>query len=126
MAMAGNAADFERWRSIGDDEADPLVESLIASSNGDAPLQAATLEALLQQLFAWTPAAPPIQPAQAEAFLRRKDVLPDWFVPERDLPRVRNAQDLFERFKLTALLVLGCASLPHCYAHGEIANTLTE
>ena len=39
--------------------------------------------------------------------------------------RVERAQDLFDRFRLTGLLILGCASLPQCYAHGEIANTLT-
>src|SRR5258708_5162462 len=124
MAMAGNAPDFEHWRSVGDDEADPLVESLIAASDGKPLLQAATLEALLLRLFAWTPSAAPIEPAQAEAFLRRTDVLPAWFVPQRDLPRVRNAQDLFDRFKLTAALVLGCASLPPYYAHRQAAHAL--
>jgi hypothetical protein len=137
MAEAGSqndaaaALDFDYWRSIGDPEADGLVERLIALSEDTPPVQVARLQAyrlqeLLDQLFAWTPAATaPLEPAEVESFLRKTDVLPPWFDGSRDLPRIARAQDLFDRFKMTARLVLGCASLPHCYAHGEIANTLT-
>jgi hypothetical protein len=118
---SGNALDFDRLRSIGDEEPDALVLGFIASSNEPAQ-QAFVLDALLERLMRWTPQAKePMAPAAVETFLREKSVLPPWFDPQR----VANAQDLFDRFRMTALLVLGCASLPHCYAHGEIANTLT-
>jgi len=114
---AAAAIDFEQWRRVGDKEADELIARFIESSSTPAIL----LDALLQRLFAWVPqATDPMEPPEAEAFLRDQSGLPAF-----DAERVLRAQQLFERFRLTGLLVLGCASLPHCYWHGEIANTLT-
>jgi hypothetical protein len=117
---AAAALDFEALRQIGDPKADALIDRFIASS-GATDMQATRLDGLLQRLFVWNPAATTaLEPPEVEAFLRDTSE-----VPAFDAARVARAQDLFERYRLTGLLVLGCASLPHCYAHGEIANTLT-
>src|SRR4051812_22253921 len=88
---SGNALDFEKLRTIGDERADALLARLIPLSE-TSQRQADQLKELLQLLFAWTPASKLPLPAPVDAFLREPNVLPSWFDRDRDLPRVARGQ----------------------------------
>ncbi len=112
---------LEQLRRRGDSVADALVLAFRAERGIDE------LENLLVQLFRWPPS--PLDPKRELpgpflAFLMAAEQLPDWFEAEGGWPRVARGQALYARYHLTALLILGCASLPQCYANSEIAGAL--
>jgi hypothetical protein len=112
-------ADFRRR---GDSAADKLVQAFKAG-HGSRGID--ELENLLVELFRW-PTEDPTQdpPADFIEFIREKQDLPDWFHAEGSWERVARGQALYWKYRRTALVILGCASLPQCYANSEIAGTL--
>ena len=120
-------ARLEALRKVGDEDADRLMETIV----GEHGLHA--LAALLDFLFGWTPGTAfptpcPGVPAgvvtTAEKFLRDAD-LPDDAAPGGvDWVRIRRAQDFYQPYHLSGLMVLGCASLPACYANPGVALVL--
>jgi mpaB/rubber oxygenase-like protein len=117
---------LEALKRIGDDGADGVVERIAAAGGGDGASQGAALEDVLKALLRWRPeSGVPLGQRDADAFLASDEPLPEWFKPQTDWARVRAAQEFFQKFQLTAVVVLGCASLPLCYVDQEIATTLT-
>jgi hypothetical protein len=117
-------AALEQFRSRGDSAADALVETFRASQ-GERGID--ELENVLVKLFRWPAPAKagdtPVPKAFVD-FLLAKEELPDWFEKEGGWARVKRGQALYQKYRLTSLVVLGCASLPHCYANSEIAGSL--
>ena len=119
--------ELEALRRLGDPEADPLMDRIVRTHGIHA------LAGLLDFLFRWVPGAvfpspcpgvPGDVATMAEAFLRNAD-LSDTAVPGGiDWARIRRAQEFFQRFELSGLLVLGCSSLPACYAQPGVALVL--
>jgi hypothetical protein len=116
-----------KLRTIGDEEADalappyPIVET--QSSKDEAQRQAGQLEGLLQACSPGHPRATGV-PAAADArscasrTSFRHGSIPSVICRASGARRISSTVSA-----LTGLLILGCASLPQCYAHGEIANT---
>jgi hypothetical protein len=115
----------------GDGDADRLVGRIMDRAGGSVE-QVAALEKLLLDLMTWRPRSPPPRPlgtaeelADAVAeFLQPENPLPEWFDPTTDPQRIDRAQVFFGRYRLTALVILGSSSLPHCYCDREISATL--
>jgi len=138
MAGVGNerARDLRAFRGIGDALADRLLQELLPHFGPDKIDRVNGLENLLNALMPWTPGSALPLPGEAgerlRAFLQPSaaEALPAWLkepdgtVSEKTWRRMQNAQKFFQKFELTAMVVLGCSSLPHCYSHPEIASTL--
>lgn len=110
------------WRIACDKDADGLVAALRQRDGINR------LEDLLVELFHWgLPDAPaqPVLPAEILAFLNAEPALPAWFPAGKEgWERIARAQSLYAGSRHVAMVILGCASLPYCYAHGEIAGNL--
>jgi hypothetical protein len=121
-------ARLKSLQCVGDAEADPLTERIVL----DHGLRA--LGGLLDLLLSWDveedfPAAGRGVPEDvlelAAGFLDKQDVFEGALGEEKiDWNRIRRAQELFGRFQQSGLLVLGCASLPACYANTGVALVL--
>ena len=109
-------------RNEGDRPADDVIEAYVRDHGIDG------LEDLLADLFHWRMPGAPVQPqlpAEILGFLDEDPAPPAWFTGAGDpWQRIANARQLYQRSRRTAMVVLGCASLPYCYAHGEIAGAL--
>jgi len=117
--------DLRTLSGVGDAEADALVGELMQRAGGGSIAQAAELERLLLGLLPWRPGSPVPEPsAPIRDFLEAPDPFPSWCASREDFDRIDRAQTFFGRYRLTSLLILGCASLPHCYCDREIARTL--
>jgi hypothetical protein len=120
-------ADLNYLSTLDDDEADSLVRGMVGRHGIEK------VAPLLDWLLIWDPrdAFPadrvdPVLRQEAEVFLQRIDVLDGAFAPEQvDWTRVQRAQALYQKYPMSGLMVLGCASLPACYAHPDIALLLT-
>jgi hypothetical protein len=120
-------ARLEALRKEGDAETDPLMDQIVLDHGIHA------LADLLDFLFRWSPDTPfpspcPGVPAQVVAivkpFLANAD-LPDAAVPGGiDWARIQRAQAFYKPYNLSGLMVLGCASLPACYANPGVALVL--
>ncbi len=108
---------LERYRALGDAEADALVARLAAQAGG-----AGNLDALLEGLLRWNVRIAPVPdfPPEMRAFLGARTPAPPWI----DDARVLRAQTTFQRYRLAGLVMLACAGLPACYAQPDIAVTL--
>jgi hypothetical protein len=117
-------AELEEFRCRGDSAADAVVETFKASQ-GERGID--ELENVLVKLFRWpapVKGADKPMPQTFVEFLLAKETLPDWFEKEGGWARVARGQALYQKYRLTSLVILGCASLPHCYANSEIAGSL--
>jgi hypothetical protein len=59
-------------------------------------------------------------PQVVQTYLEKSAVLPVWADPQR----IQKGQELFRDYGLIAFSILGCASLPACYAAGDAARVL--
>lgn len=118
-------------RAVGDPEAEPMLETL-AQRHG-----LMVLAALLDRLLRWDPAGPFPASSQelpqavidkALEFLHKPGVLDGAMDGETggtiDWSRIYRAQMLFSQYLHSGLIVLGCASLPACYAFPGVALVL--
>jgi hypothetical protein len=120
--VAPREAALEEFRHRGDGAADALVQTFKAA-HGERGID--ELENLLIKLFRWPSQDPKQKPPQEFVdFLLANEDLPDWFEDGGGWARVARGQALYQKYRLTSLLILGCASLPHCYANSEIAGAL--
>ncbi len=120
------APDLRQWTGQGDELADAVVAQLLARAGGDDAAKAAALEAVLNDVMQWRPETPLPAPTDLLGpFLEPETgFLPQWCSTPADFARIQRAQDFFQRHRVTAFIVLGCASLPHCYGDREVAATL--
>jgi hypothetical protein len=118
--VALRGAALERFRQMGDSAADAAVATFKAA-HGERGID--ELENVLVRLFRWNPGDASL-PKELLRFLDADETLPDWFEKEGGWERVARGQELYQKFRLTSLVILGCASLPHCYANSEIAGSL--
>jgi hypothetical protein len=113
---------LDRLLSQGDEKADRLVRAFLQEK---AERGIDELENLLIKLFRYPSEderqSPPLPMLE---FLRARQDMPNWFKEGGGWARVTKGQKLYDQHRLTALLILGCASLPQCYANSEIAGTL--
>jgi len=121
MVEAATREQLRAWRRTGDKLADGVVAQIRPGTSNDE------LAKLLVRLFRWQPGTDPSKlpgevkpPQEAIDFLMLDGDLPAWF----DSDRVERGQDLYRKYRRTALMILGCASLPECYSQTEIAATL--
>src|SRR5471030_537978 len=119
--------ELEALRRQGDDEADPIMEEIVRGHGIHA------LAALLDFLFGWRPGTdfpspcPGVPPGVARIaveFLAKWELLEDAVSGGIDWARVNRAQTFYQQFNFSGLMVLGCASLPACYAHPGVALVL--
>jgi len=119
--------NLDELRAIGDAEADPMLEEL-AHNHGIM-----AIAALLDRLLRWDPAGsfpdasaelPQAVIDKAREFLHKPGVLDGAVEGEIDRRRIGKAQMLFSRYLHSGLIVLGCASLPACYAFPGVALVL--
>ena len=122
-----DGAELEALRRKGDAEADPIMGQIVREHGIHA------LAGLLDFLFGWRPGTAFPSPcpgvprdvvAIAEQFLSNADLPGDAVRGGVDWARVDRSQVFYQDFKLSGLLVLGCASLPACYAHPGVALVL--
>jgi hypothetical protein len=113
---------------MGDEEPDRLVNAYREEEPKAAGI--ARLESLLVALFQGK-ALPPdfgkfleAEEGWPQDEQSGKRPPPGWFVDGGGWDRVARGQELYAKYSRSAVLVLGCASLPQCYANGEIASSL--
>ncbi len=120
------APETTNLRAVGDPPADEFVERL-KDKHG-----VLAIGALLDLLLQWDPTSAfpkppdglPIEVVEeAQGFLHARGVL-DGAFPEIFWPKIHRAQRLFAKFERSGLIVLGCASLPACYAFPGVASVL--
>lgn len=109
-----NPAFLDQMATTGDDLADKTVLALF--EQGDIEQVNQLLAHLIRHDGIPTENLPP----QVTTYLQTSSVLPPWADPDR----IRNGQDIFRDFGLIAFSILGCASLPACYAAGDAAKVL--
>jgi hypothetical protein len=137
--VALTAEKIEKLRRCGDKEADGLVEEIRRTvESRDSKAQAIDgLKRLFEALtLRWMPSSKASVPSEIldfglgetrnrlKDFLEAKGALPG--LQASDWQRIQDAQALFEKFHLTALVTLGCASLPASYAQPGIAAALNR
>lgn len=119
--------ELEALRKLGDVEADPLMDRIVRAHGIHA------LAALLDFLFRWKAGTPfpspcPGVPAgvvdMVEPFLADSDLPADAVPGGIDWARIKRAQDFYQPYRLSGLMVLGCSSLPACYANPGVALVL--
>lgn len=113
---------LEDWRIASDEDADTIVAAIKRRDGINR------LEDLLVELFHWgLPSAPaqPVLPGEILGFLNAAPPPPDWFPSGAEgWERIARAQALYAGSRHVAMVILGCASLPYCYAHREVAGNL--
>lgn len=111
---AWNTTFLDQMRTTGDDLADQTVLALFEQGEIEQ------VNLLLAHLIRHDGLPSSSLPPQVATYLAASSLLPPWADPQR----IRNGQDIFRDFGLIAFSILGCASLPACYAAGDAAKVL--
>jgi len=122
---------LRRFQRRGDPHADRMADEIIDTLGIDLDTEAGIdeTERLMRGLSAWqpeqgSPQVPHAVARQITAFVMDENALPGWYRPDVHGASVKRAQTLFQKRRLTSMLILGCASLPQCYSHHEVAASL--
>ena len=111
---AWNPKFLDQMSNTGDELADQTVLALFQQGDIDQ------VDQLLAHLIRHDGVPTANLPSQVVTYLETSGTLPSWADPQR----IRNGQELFRDFGLIAFSILGCASLPACYAAGDAAKVL--
>jgi hypothetical protein len=97
---------LDAFRLVGDPPADRAVDAVFAAG------QIAEVNRLMRTLVRNDMPPPGELPAALQDYFETTDNLPEW----ADLDAIARSQEFFARHGLLAILILGCYSLPVCYA----------
>src|SRR5690349_2070668 len=97
---------LDAFRLVGDPPADQAVEEVFAAG------QIAEVNRLMRTLVRNDMPPPEQLPDGLQSYFDTTDNLPEW----ADLDAIARSQEFFARHGLLAILILGCYSLPVCYA----------
>ncbi len=97
---------LDAFRLVGDPPADQAVEEVFATGS------VAEVNRLMRTLVRNDMPPPEQLPAKLYDYFDATDNLPEW----ADLDAIARSQEFFVRHGLLAILILGCYSLPVCYA----------
>ena len=97
---------LDAFRLVGDPPADQAVEAVFATGS------VAEVNRLMRTLVRNDMPPPGELPAILQNYFDTTDSLPEW----ADLDAIARSQEFFVRHGLLAILILGCYSLPVCYA----------
>jgi hypothetical protein len=113
--------ELAQWRTVGDPEADEVVEKYAASNK--IKKDPSLLVALPRLIGRWEPDGPTTGiDAPLVRYLKKDYVLPQWVIDNADA--VQRAQRRYRRHAAVGQVVLATYSLPIVYLHPEIAVTL--
>lgn len=107
---------LDSFRQVGDPPADRAIEEVFAA--GDI----AEVNRLMRTLVRNDMPPPRELPDTLENYFDTTDNLPEW----ADLDAIARSQEFFERHGLLAVLILGCYSLPVCYAAARGVKVIYE
>jgi len=97
---------LDAFRQVGDPPADQAVEEVFATGS------VTEVNSLMRTLMRNDMPLPEQLPATLHNYFDTTDNLPQW----ADLDAIARTQEFFVRHGLLAILILGCYSLPVCYA----------
>src|SRR5258705_7912146 len=104
---------LDRMQQQGDPLADNTIEAIFQSG------QIREVNELLNKLIT-NDGIPAGMPASVIAYLAASAKLPVWADPAK----LRVGRDLFDRYGLICFVILGCGSLPECFALRRVATVL--
>jgi hypothetical protein len=115
-AEAWNTEFLDQMRVTGDPLADDTITTLFEMGGHEVTLVNELMRALIRR----DQVAAADLPDVVKSFLNESAALPDW----ADAAKLRIGEALFREYGLIAFSLLGCASLPECYAAGDAAGVL--
>jgi hypothetical protein len=107
---------LDAFRQVGDPPADQAVEEVFATGT------VAEVNRLMRTLVRNDMPPPETLPARLYNYFDTTDNLPEW----ADLDAIARTQEFFVRHGLLAILILGCYSLPVCYAAARGVKVIYE